>query len=109
MTTRYGWRTQDIDAVARALAATLGIEFEPHDSLYLGDYYLWPPFLGGEERPAELSLQPNFFDEIDQELAYPEYPDHGVLLDASNVPDDWNERILALPGTEVLRTPRQAG
>ena len=105
MTTRYGWRTQDIDAIARALATTLGIEFEPHDSLYLGDYYLRPPVRRGEERPAELSLQPNFFDEIDQELAYPEYPEHGVLLHASNVPDDWTERILALPWTEVLRTP----
>jgi hypothetical protein len=104
MTIRYGWRTQDIDAVAAALATTLGIEFEPHDSLYLGDYYLWPPSSPGL-RPTELHLLPNFFDEIDQELAYPEHPAYGVLLDASNVPDDWMDRILALPGTEVLRTP----
>ena len=53
------------------------------------------------------SLLRNFFDEIDQELAYPEHPEHGVLLHASSVPDEWNERILALPGTQVLRTPRQ--
>ena len=108
MTRRYGWRTGDIDAVARALSATLEIEFEPHDSLYLGDYYLWPPSRQLEARPGKLYLLPNFFDEIDQELAYPEHPDHGVLLDASNVPDEWTARILALPGTEVLRTPRDA-
>jgi hypothetical protein len=93
--------------VARALSRALSIEFEPHDSLYLGDYYLWPPFRPGEPRSTELHLLPNFFDEIDQELAYPEHPEHGVLLDASNVPDDWIDLILALPGTEILRTRRQ--
>ena len=108
VTVRYGWRTQDIDEVTRALAAALDIEFEPHDSLYLGNYYLWPPFRPGATPSTELHVLPNFFDEIDQELAYPEHPDHGVLLDAKNLPDEWNERILALPGTEVLRTPRQS-
>jgi len=103
MTVRCGWRTQDIDAVAQALSARLGIEFEPHDSLYLGDYYLWPPFRDRHVGPATLHLLPNFFDEIDQELTYPEYPDHGVLLDASSVSDDWIERILEVPGSELLR------
>jgi hypothetical protein len=105
MTVRYGWRTQDIDAMAAILSTALGIEFEPHDSLYLGDYYLWPPSRQLEARPGKLYLLPNFFDEVDQELAYPEHPEHGVLLDASNVPDAWTQRILALPGTEVLQQP----
>jgi hypothetical protein len=103
MIVRYGWRTQDIDAVAQALAVRLGIDFEPHDSLYLGDYYLWPPSREREGRRTTLHLLPNFFDELDQELAYPEYPDHGVLLDASNIADDWIERILEVPGSELLR------
>jgi hypothetical protein len=102
-TARYGWRTHDIDAVAGALSTALGIEFEPHDSLYLGDYYLWPPSRQREGRRAELRLLANFFDEIDQELAYPEYPEHGVLLDATDVPDDWSRLILGLPATELLR------
>ncbi len=104
-TIRYGWRTQDIDSVARILESTFSIEFEPRESLYLGDYYLWPPFHQRQEFQGELSLQSNFFDELDQELAYPEHPDHGVLLHASDLPEGWDERILALPGTEVLRQP----
>ena len=91
--------------MAAVLSTALSIEFEPHDSLYLGDYYLWPPSRQLEARPGKLYLLPNFFDEIDQELTYPEYPEHGVLLDATGIPDDWNARILALPGTEVLRRP----
>ena len=105
MITRYGWRTQDIDAVAQALSTTLRIEFEPHDSLYLGDYYLWPPFRQREDRATELHLLPNVFDQVDEELAHPEHPDHGVLLDARDLPGDWAERILAVPGTEVLGPP----
>lgn len=103
MILRFGWRTQDIDAVAQALSAKLEIEFEPHDSLYLGDYYLWPPSREREVRTTTLHVLPNFFDEIDEELAYPEYPEHGVLLDASNVADDWIQGILEVPGCELLR------
>ncbi len=105
VTVRYGWRTQDIEAVAGALSTALNIKFEPHDSFFLGDYYLWPSSRLSSSPPTKLQVLPNFFDEFDQELTYPEYPEHGVLLDATGVPDDWNERILALPGTEVLRQP----
>ena len=104
-TTRYGWRTDDIDAVAGIIQTALGIEFEARESLYLGEYYSWPRVEQMDELRAELSLQRNFFDEIDEELAYPEHPKHGVLLHASSVPDDWAEQILALPGTEILRQP----
>ena len=106
-TTRYGWRTEDIDGIAQVIAAALSIEFEPRESLYLGEYYSWPAVERMDEVQAELSLQRNFYDEVDEELAYPDHPNHGVLLHASNLPDEWTERILALPGTEVLRTPRQ--
>jgi hypothetical protein len=105
VTVRYGWRTDDIEAVAGALSTALGIKFEPHDSFFLGDYYLWPPSGHARLRPTKLQVLPNFFDEFDQELTYPEYPEHGVLLDATDVPDEWTERILALPGTEVLKHP----
>ena len=64
--------------VGALLSTALGIDLEPHDSLYLGDYYLWPPSRQLEARPGKLYLLPNFFDDIDQELAYPEHPDHGV-------------------------------
>ena len=89
--------------MAQALSATLGIEFEPHDSLYLGDYYLWPPFRQREGHSSTLHLLPNFFDEVDEELAYPEHPEHRVLLDASNVADEWIELIRQVPGSELLR------
>jgi hypothetical protein len=52
-----------------------------------------------------LTLLPNFFDDIDQELTYPEHPEHGVMLDVSGVGDEWMAVIAALPGVEVLREP----
>jgi hypothetical protein len=104
-TTRYGWRTWDIDAVAQTLEGALSIEFQPRDSLYLGEYYLWPPFPREQPSEAELTLLPNFFDDIDQELTYPEHPEHGVMLDVSGVGDEWMAVIAALPGVEVLRGP----
>ena len=87
---RYGWRTDDIEAVARQLEAALGIEFEPRHSLYLGDYYSWPPFPRDKDARSRSVLQANFFEDR-QELAYPQHPDHRVLLHASSLPDAWNE------------------
>ena len=105
-TTRYGWRTWDIDSVARTIESALSIELQPRDSLYLGEYYLWPPFPRDQPSEAELTLLPNFFDDIDQELTYPEHPEHGVMLDVNGVPSEWTEVIVGLPGVEVLREPR---
>jgi hypothetical protein len=94
----YGWRIRDIEAVAREMEQVLPIRLEPRHSLYWGDYYRWD----GEPR-GELILQENLFDEQDQELSVPEHPEHEVVLHASFVPDDWGERLLALPGIELLR------
>ena len=102
---RYGWRTQDIDDVVRILEAALQIEFQARDSLYLGGYYLWPPHPRDGRPEAELRLLPNFFDESDQELTYPEYPEHAVLLDAQGVGADWTAVLARLPGAEILENP----
>ncbi len=94
----YGWTSDDIDAVAEAIEQILDIRLEARHSLYWGDYYRW----NGEPR-GELILQDNFFDEQDQELVIPEHPDHKVILHASFLPKGWGERILSVPGAELLR------
>jgi|1186.fasta_scaffold59662_2 hypothetical protein len=93
-TVLYGWRDRDIESVAKELESLLGISFQPRHSLYRGDYYAWPPFPrdGGEQ--ADLLLQENFFDEIDEELAYPRYPEHHVLLHGTGLPDPLHEEIV---------------
>ncbi len=94
----YGWKEQDIDVVAGGLERSLSVRLEPRHSLYFGDYYRWD----GDPR-GELILQENFFDQYDQELTIPEYPDHKVILHASAVPDGWLARILAVGGADLLR------
>ena len=94
----YGWTSDDIDDVAHAIEQTLAVRLAPHHSLYWGDYYRWD----GEPR-GELILQENFFDEQDQELTIPEHPEHRVILHASFLPEGWRERILSVPGAELLR------
>lgn len=94
----YGWTGHDIDAVAQGLEGTLPVRLAPRHSLYYGDYYRW----NGDPR-GELVLQENFFDEYDQELTIPEHPEHGVILHASFLPEGWGARILALPGSVLLR------
>jgi hypothetical protein len=94
----YGWQEQGIDVVADALERSLSIRLEARHSLYFGDYYRWDGDPGGE-----LILQENFFDEYDQELTVPEYPQHQVILHASAVPDGWLDRILTVAGADLLR------
>jgi hypothetical protein len=100
-TVTYGWREGDIESVARALREIFAIHWQPRHSLYRGDYYLWPPFSPEREERTKLQLQVNFFDEIDQELAYPEYPEHLVLLHATGLDPHWVERLKAT-GAELL-------
>jgi hypothetical protein len=104
LTVVYGWRESDIEVVAEALRQAFTIEWQGRHSLYLGDYFLWPPVPAEpteESEQTRLELQVNFFDEIDQELAYPEWPEHLVLLHATGLDPDWVERLKAT-GAEVL-------
>lgn len=97
----YGWREGDIEAVARTLRDTFAIQWQPRRSLYSGDYYVWPPFSAERHGRTKLELQVNFFDEIDEELAYPQYPQHLVLLHATGLDPHWVPRLKAT-GAEVL-------
>ncbi len=93
----YGWRAVDIEDVAARLQEALPVELQGRHSLYWGDHYGWD----GTPR-GELLLQENFFDEIDQELAVPEHPEHGVILHASFLPPAWGPVILGVAGAELL-------
>ena len=93
---RYGWKARQIDDVAGALAACLGVELEPRHSLYYGDYYGWNEPDGGE-----LILQENF-PEDDGELTAPEYADYPVFLFASLSDPALLERIASMDGVDRL-------
>src|ERR671939_184037 len=91
----YGWLAADIDRVARDIEQLLSIQLEPRDSLYRGEYYGWR---GGGG--AHLILQENFIEEDDGLPTDLENPDHRVLLYASELPDEWFDRLARLPGGE---------
>ena len=89
----YGWRGSDIESAANALRDALSIDFQARESLYRGDYYLWPPFDHRNEFVGELVLQENFFDEVDGELVYAEYGDYSVLLFTTHLSEEWAQAI----------------
>jgi hypothetical protein len=94
----YGWLVADIDGVAREIEQMLSIQLEPRDSLYRGEYYAW-----GGDSGADLILQQNFMED-DGLRVDSEYPDHIVLLYASELPDEWFDRLARLPGAERLES-----
>jgi hypothetical protein len=94
----YGWLVADIDNVARDIEQVLSIQLEPRDSLYRGEYYAWDGDAG-----ADLVLQPNFIEDDGLRVDH-EYPDHLVLLYASELPEEWFDRLAKLPGVERLES-----
>jgi hypothetical protein len=95
----YGWLEADLDAVADAVGQALEVPIEPRSSLYRGEYYNWR----GTGK-AHIVLQENVVEEADGLPTDDEFPDHAVLLYASNLPREWFDRIAAVPGAQWLRS-----
>jgi hypothetical protein len=95
----YGWKSATMDEIADVVAQVLSIEFEPRSSLYRGDYYRWHG-----ENQADIILQENFIEDDDGLPTDSDHPQHVVLLHASRLPDDWYDRLAAVPGAETLKS-----
>ena len=93
----YGWVHAEIDDVAREIGQALGVELEPRESLYLGEYYRWK---GPDD--SDITLQENFIEDDDGLPTDNEHPDHVVLLTFFGLPGEWSERLAHLPGAERL-------
>lgn len=93
----FGWRHITLEVVARQVSAALGVPLELHDSSFRGgDYYRWDGTHG-----EELILQSNVLD-ADGIPDVEEFPDHSVLLYATELPTEWLEQLAAVPGAESL-------
>jgi hypothetical protein len=93
----FGWRNADVDDVAERVGRALLIELEPRSSLYRGEHYRWHG-----AGASDIILQENFIEEDDGLRTDDEFPEHDVLLYASNLPRDWFDRIATVDGAEQL-------
>lgn len=93
----YGFTHSDLEAARSAIEQALEIKLEPHESFYIGDYYL-----GILSDGEELELRRNV-DPLDGEPAEQEFPQIDVLLYIST---DRTERSKEL---EQLLTARIRG
>jgi hypothetical protein len=69
----YGLRADDIETVREAVEAALEVKLIPHESSYIGDYYL------GKSGDEEFQLRKNS-DPIDGEPVEDDFPKAGILL-----------------------------
>jgi hypothetical protein len=98
----YGFASEDLEGIRRALEDALGFRFSPHESSYKGgDYYLRED---GEER---LTLQRNL-DLDDGEPAEQSYPDVKTLLyvEGTERPEFFAGVVAELAGGTLLRSER---
>jgi hypothetical protein len=75
----YGLETDDLEKAREGLEKGLSISFEPHDSSYLGEYYLFKG-ADGEQIRLRRNLDPQ-----DGSPAEPDYKTKALLLDVSNL------------------------
>lgn len=69
----YGFQLDDLEYARAATESALKVEMVPHDSLYLGEYYL------GQMGEAEIQIRRNL-DPLDGELSEREFPNMRILL-----------------------------
>jgi len=97
----FGFSSSSLEQVREALEDCLGIRFVPHESSFIGDYYLH----GERYEKGNLLLRVNLGPE-DGEPAYPEFSEFPIILEASD--PDQPERLSnvlqsKLPGCKLLR------
>lgn len=93
------------EADRAAVEAAVGVQFEPHDSLYLGEY--WLAKLPGQD--ASLKIRPNVDpmwqvgDPQHERFAYPEYAGHDLILEAYGQSPAVSETLRSLAVLRFLR------
>jgi hypothetical protein len=99
----YGSRTLTLDELRVAVEGVLDVDFERHESMYLGGDYFLGEDAGAEEKFQIQSNDLSAFEEGD--LAEPEFAAHRTLLrvDRSARGDELRERLTAIVGLEFLK------
>ncbi len=96
----YGFTHNDLEGARILVERALGIRFVPHESSFIGDYYLFET--AGEE---SFKLRSNV-DPLDGEPAELDFPDIGVLLyvDGTERAKELEHRLITnIPGLRLLR------
>lgn len=95
----FGAGATSVTAAAATLASVLQVEFELHNSYFLGgDYHLW------QEADDEISVRPNALDE-DGVPIEGSHPEHETLLylTGDSVWERWGPILRALDWLDLLR------
>jgi 23S rRNA A2030 N6-methylase RlmJ len=105
----YGSREHDQEALCALVASAADIEFEPHSSYYVGDYWMAPRTAGQKLRICSNELE----DEDGKFYTQPKFPEYKTLLHAeegfAELPrstpalDELRERLGQIPGLVFLR------
>lgn len=100
----YGAKNRTLDELRADVTVVLGVTFEPHESLYLGDYFFGGS-LDGEH--FEILCNNTGFEEDGEEednLIEPDFSDYPVLLRISSTMrgDELRDRLSSVPGLEFL-------
>ena len=93
------------DEESRAdVEAALGVRFEAHDSLYIGDY--WLAKLPTSE--ASLRIRSNRDplwrpgDDPDERFAFPAHSEHALVMEVHGETPDVSETLRRLPSLQLL-------
>ena len=96
----YGWRgVVDLWTAAGRVTRATGVEFDLHNSYFLGGDYFCGTSAGG----AEVMVRPNAEDE-EGELIESEFPEHRTLVYVNDCDDDTASALARVEGLEHLRT-----
>jgi hypothetical protein len=93
----YGWKSEFLEDGAQVLSSVLGGRAEPHDSLYLGEYY--HVLVQGID---ELTVQPNLEDD-EGYLIEPDFAEYQTLVYVTGATDEHREAIKRIGGLDLLR------
>jgi hypothetical protein len=95
----YGIACADLEAARAIIEKALGIEFVPHESLYLGEYYRFG--MSGEEN---LLIQKNY-DSDDDEWREDSHRDQLFLLYVNRTyrPEEFRQALEGVPEVSFLR------
>ncbi len=74
----YGFLERDIDVEMRVLSDALEVSFVPHESTFLGDYYL----ARSDDWKEQLRLKENY-NQIENDWSRPEFQKYPLLLEVS--------------------------
>lgn len=96
----YGSKTMGLEQLRSAIEAVAGVNFERHESSYLGGDY----FRAGDPRAEEFVIHANFVDE-DGEFAEAEHPEYCSILEINASPraDQLRVSLAGLVDVHFLR------